>query len=103
MVRSRSRIARFLFYALTCALICAVFASELPEQLTLTNDTSNDYTLRSPRLPKSVQPQSSVRQGVSFFLNPATRLVLWQSSSAVRWDCSLLSGSLLILHSVLRT
>jgi len=103
MVRSKSRIARFLFYALTCALICAVLVSELPEQLTLTNDTSNDYTLRSPRLSKSIQPQSSVRQGLSFFLKPVIRLTLRQSASAVPWDCSLLSRSLFVLHSVLRT
>jgi hypothetical protein len=103
MVGSRSRIARFLFYGLTCALICAVFASELPEQLTLTNDTSNDYTLRSPRLSKSIQPKTSARQALSFFLTPVTRLTLWQSSSAVLRDCSLFSGSLFILHSVLRT
>ena len=61
MVSSESRIARFLFYALTCALICTVFASELPEQLTLTNDTSNDCALRSPTILKTVQALTGVK------------------------------------------
>jgi len=103
MVRARSRIARFLFCALTCIVIGAIFASELPEQLTLTNDTSNDYALRSPLLPKRFQTQSSMRQGVPLGLLCETPLALLPSSPPVARDCPLRTQSLFLLHSVLRT
>ena len=55
MPRHKSGVARFLFYTLACVLMCAAFASELPEELTLTNDTSNDYSFRPSTSLKSIQ------------------------------------------------
>jgi len=102
MARSKSRIARFLLYGLLCAVISAIFASELPEQLTLTSDTSNDYTLRSPSLPKSIQPLSSVGQGAPFFITCALAVPSWQFWSAVLGNASFHNRSLFLIHSVLR-
>jgi hypothetical protein len=43
---SRTIIVRTFGIALVSLLLCAVFASELPELLSLTDNTANDYTLR---------------------------------------------------------
>jgi len=61
MSRSRSTVARVLLAAAACMLICAVLVSELPEQLTLTNDTSNDYVVGNPGALKHAGAFSSVK------------------------------------------
>lgn len=43
----RSTIVRRIGVALVGLLLCAIFASELPELLSLTDNTSNDYAVRS--------------------------------------------------------
>lgn len=103
MSRSRSRVARFLFYALVCVLICAAFASELPEQLTLTCDTSNDYTLRSSTSLKSIQALTSLIQDTGLFVIAVPALPSWHSLSTAPEGARLQAQSLFILHSVLRT
>ena len=103
MVRPRYKITRFLFYVLACVLICAAFASEVPEQLTLTNDTSNDYTLRSPTFLKSIQALSSVRQELGLFMTTAPPPPSWQSLPTAPDGASIQAQSLLVLHSILRT
>jgi hypothetical protein len=47
MMSSRSTIVRSFGVALVSLLLCAIFASELPELLSLTDNTANDYELRS--------------------------------------------------------
>jgi hypothetical protein len=103
MSRHKSRVARFLFYALACVLICAAFASELPEQLTLTNDTSNDYSLRASTSLKSIQTLKSLRQDSSFFVTTAPPHTSWRSLLSFPGHASLQPESPFILHSVLRT
>jgi hypothetical protein len=44
---SRIIFVRTLGIALVSLLLCAIFASELPELLSLTDNTANDYALRS--------------------------------------------------------
>ena len=102
MVRPTSRIARILFYVLACVLMCAALASELPEQLTLTNDSSNDYTLRSSTFLKNIQTVTALGQDMGFFI-VAPPGPLWHSLSAVPEGGSAQAQNLLILHSVLRT
>src|ERR1700758_156707 len=103
MFHHKSRVARFLFYTLACVLMCAAFASELPEQLTLTNDTSNDYSLRpSPSL-ESIQTSNSLKNVSSFFVTAAQRHTSWRSLLSVPGRAALQRESLFILHSVLRT
>jgi hypothetical protein len=103
MVSYRSILTRqLLFSMLGCVLIGAVFASELPEHLTLTNDTSNDYTLRAPTFLKGVQTLSSAKLDAGPLVTsvpppavPHRRLVVPQNNASQR-------QSLFILHSVLR-
>jgi hypothetical protein len=93
----------FLFYVLACLLMCAAFASELPEQLTLTNNSSNDYTLRPSTFLKDIQVVSAPRQDTGSFLiivsppPPSRRLSADPEGGLVQ------AQSLFILHSVLRT
>ena len=44
----RTTIVRGLGISLVSVLLCAIFASELPELLSLTDNTANDFTMRSP-------------------------------------------------------
>lgn len=44
---SRITIVRILGIALVSLLLCVIFASELPELLSLTDNTANDYAPRS--------------------------------------------------------
>jgi hypothetical protein len=99
MVRPRSRFARILLYVLACVLMCVAFASELPEQLTLTNDPSNDYTLRSSTF---LQTVTALGQDTGFFIVAPPR-PSWHSLSAVPEGGSAQAQNLFILHSVLRT
>jgi hypothetical protein len=103
MSLQKSKVARFLFYALACLLICAAFASELPEQLTLTNDTSNDYSFRPSTSVKNIRPLNSLRQDSSFFVTTAPQHTSWRSLLSVLGRASIQAESLFILHSVLRT
>ena len=102
MSRHKSRVARFLLYTLACVLICAAFASELPEQLTLTNDTSNDYSFRPSTSLKSIQTLNSLRQDSSFFVTTTRQPTSGDSLLSVPGRASLQVESLSILHSVLR-
>jgi hypothetical protein len=103
MGTARSRVARFLFYALVCVLICAAFASELPEQLSLICDTSNDYALRSSTSLKSIQALSSLKQDTGLFVIAVPPLPSWYSLSTAPKGARLQAQNLFILHSVLRT
>jgi hypothetical protein len=103
MPRHKSRVVRFLLYALVCVLICAAFALELPELLTLTNDTSNDYSFLPSTSLKSIQTLNSLRQDSSFFVTTAQQHTSWRSLLSVPGRASLQVESLFILHSVLRT
>jgi len=102
MVRPRSRIARILFYVLACVLMCAALASELPEQLTLTNDSSNDYTLRFSTFFKNIQTVTALGANTGFFI-VAPPCPSWYSLSAVPEGGSAQAQNLVILHSALRT
>jgi hypothetical protein len=104
MVRPRSRIIMFLFYVLACVLMCAALASELPEQLTLTNDSSNDYTLRSSTFLKDIQVVTAPRQDTGSFLTIVSPPPpSWHSLSADPEGGLVQAQSLFILHSVFRT
>src|ERR1700722_14478963 len=103
MSRYNTRVARSLFSTLACVLMCAAFASELPEQLTRTNDTSNDYSLRPSTSFKNIQTLNSLRQDSSFFVTTAPQHTLWRSLLSAPGRASLQVESLFILHSVLRT
>ena len=97
MSRHKSRVVRFLLYALACVLICAAFASELPEQLTLKNDTSNDYSLRPSTSLKRIQTLNSHKQDSSFLVTTAPQHTSW-SLLSVPGRASFQVESLFILN-----
>jgi hypothetical protein len=99
----RSILAQLLFSTITCVLVAAVSVSEIPEHLTLTDDTSNDYTLQSPTPLKIIRALSSVKQVARLFVTTVPVLPSWQLPSTIPEGAGLQVRSLLILYSVLRT
>ena len=61
MTHRHSQVACLSLYCIVCILVCVVFAAELPEQITLTNDTSNDYVLSSPGVLKHIRTFSPIK------------------------------------------
>ena len=102
MARPRCQIVRFLFCVVVCVLIWAAFSSELPELLTLTNDSSNDYTLRSPAF-KNVGTLRSLRRDTGSLVVAAPLPSAWHFLLPAPRITSLQAQSLFPLHSVLRT
>jgi len=103
MTRKDSSLRRLLLSVVACVLIGGVFASEIPEELTLTNDTSNDYILRSPMVFKGVQLAPSSRESLEFSLINAHSKPSLHFSPTALGTLEPHGGSLFILHSVLRT
>jgi len=103
MTHARSVLTQFVLSLVACLLICAVFASELPEQLTLTYDTSNDYTLRSPTHPKIPRTLGSVGQTARLFMTRGSVRHPSQFLSLNTEGRALQAQGLFILYSVLRT
>jgi hypothetical protein len=103
MHRENSRLRRLLLSAIAFVLIGGVFASEIPEELALTNDTSNDYILRSPTVFKSVQLVPSSRDNTELLLISAPSSPKLQVPPTTQETRELHRESLFILHSVLRT
>ncbi len=47
MAHRKTRIGRILVTAVAVLLLCGIVAAELPELLSLTDDTTNDFSLRN--------------------------------------------------------
>jgi len=48
MFSSRSILGRWVFALVVCLLLCGIVSAEIPELLSLTDNTSNDFTIRKP-------------------------------------------------------
>jgi len=46
MLTHRCFFGRLLFSSVVCLLLCGIVSAELPELLSLTDNTSNDFTIR---------------------------------------------------------
>ena len=101
---ARTNVRKILLVSLVSILLCGMVASELPELLTLTNDTSNDFTVRNTStaglraLPDSHRPVRIVAVNSSV---PAA-ILLHSRRSAIE-TAAPVPSELFILHSVLRT
>ena len=101
---ARIKVRKILLVSLVSILLCGMVASELPELLTLTNDTSNDFTVRNTStaglraLPDSHRPVRIVAVNSSV---PAA-ILLHSRRSAIE-TAAPVPSELFILHSVLRT
>jgi hypothetical protein len=89
--------------AVVCLLLCGIAAAEMPELLSLNDNTSNDFTIRKANsLVFSVlQVAGTLRLVASDFKNPAR--VAHELHSITFEKTELISSDLLIFHSVLRT
>jgi len=104
MANRKPRIGRILVTALTVLVLCGIVAAELPELLSLTDDTTNDFSLRNTNIlvspvrldahrPVAIVDPDANPAGSRFFLlrpnlfNPA----------------ALTPSELFLLYSVLRT
>jgi|SRR6516225_2370533 hypothetical protein len=103
MLRHRSILARLLFSTIACVLVCAVSASEIPEHLNLTNDTSNDYIVRALTTLKIVQALGTVKLSLVPFVSAVPPHTRGQSVGGRNYGASLMECDLFILLSVLRT
>jgi len=103
MVSKRISIGKILARALLCLLLCGIVAGEFPELLSLTDNATNDFTVRGAR---SVVP--TVRLNTSKHVRiadrdsvPASNLLFSRLSPFEKAE--LIPSDVFILHSILRT
>jgi hypothetical protein len=102
-VLARTKIRKILVTSLVLLLLCSIVASEFPELLSLTDNTSNDFTLRkinTERLGALSDAGGPVRIAALNSSVSATTLV---HSPLIPFEKAPVPSELFILHSVLRT
>jgi hypothetical protein len=100
---SQSIAVRMLFASLATLLLCVVINSELPELLSLTDNTTNDFTMSSAKplvLPVLYQATDIPKRAKVFRTPPLDSLFSCLSTSE---KAALVPSVLFILYSVLRT
>ena len=100
----RTHIGKVIVPTVVALLLCVIVTMELPELLTLTNDTTNDFTiLRTTTVDSFVLPLSGSHRQITGrnFDSPAPELLSTLLSPVEK--PALLSSRLFILHSDLRT
>lgn len=99
----RSVILRGLGIGLASVLLCAIFASELPELFSLTDNTANDFTMRSPipLVSPVLDGARNVRKATIQSKNPTKYSLLGHLVSHEKTELAL--ARLFILYSDLRT
>jgi len=87
---------------MVCVLLCGIVSAELPELLSLTDNTSNDFTIRKARSP---EPTSTL----SATIHQSGPLDTKNFACGSRTHCAptlvaaeTATDSLFVLHSVLR-
>jgi hypothetical protein len=99
----RSLHSRILFCTIISVLLCSVFATELPELLSLTDSTSNDFTVRDAAArPFPAHASAGVGTSSAFDLKNYPQAV-GLLHSVVHESTTPVSADLQYLHSVLRT
>lgn len=100
----RVKIRKLLLASLVSILLCGVVASEFPELLTLTNDTSNDFTVRNTNTPGLRGLADAHRPVPLADLNSSLPAASLLHSRRIAFEKPAPAPSeLFILHSVLRT
>jgi hypothetical protein len=103
MASKRISIGKILARALLCLLLCGIVAGELPELLSLTDNTTNDFTVRGAR---SVAPPIRLNASQNGRIAdkdsaPAPDFLISRESPFEKAE--LVPSDILILHSILRT
>jgi hypothetical protein len=102
MFERRSTFAVLLLSCLACWLSCVIVLEEIPELLSLTDNTSNDFTVRKAASAECVHVLSVEKQGAIKTLARATEQVateLWKNTFQ---DTTPTRSALFIVNSVLR-
>ena len=103
MANRRSLQSRILFCTVIGVLLCSLFATEIPEFLSLTDSTSNDFTVRDAAARVSFTHTSTEAGASNAFdlrnLVDAAGLL----QSLAHESTTPVSADLQYLHSVLRT
>lgn len=88
---------------LVSLLLCGIFASELPELLSLTDNTANDFTMRSanPLVAPVLDGARNVLKATMKFNNPTQDSLFSRAVSPEKMEFAPLLH--FILYSVLRT
>ena len=97
----RSILGRLLFLFVVSLLLCAIVSAEIPELASLTDNTSNDFTVRKLISADCARASSAANQ-------PANRVAVSAEARAIVFplpmeeNASLRHSGLFILNSVLR-
>jgi hypothetical protein len=104
----RSILARLFFTAVACLLLCGIVSAEIPELLSLTDDTSNDFTIRKAGSAECAATLSAAGHE-SVPMNPMNMMNMMEFECGGHtlcadslWGAEAISAELFILHSVLR-
>ncbi len=103
MLRHRSRLAWLLFSVMACVVVCGVALSEIPECLTLVNDTSNDFTIRRAGTSESSSLLKAAAQWTTRLVVRSDAKRDGKDRGAVRKEAGCAGLGLFLLHAVLRT
>jgi hypothetical protein len=102
-VSKRISIGRILARALLCLLMCGIFAGELPELLSLTDNATNDFSVTGARPvvpPVRLNASKNVRISDK---DSASALNLLFSRLSPFERAELVPSDVFILYSILRT
>jgi hypothetical protein len=103
MLSRRSIRSRILFSTVIGVLLCSVFATELPELLSLTDSTSNDFTLRDAAVRLSPAHTGTQADATIAFELRNFAWALGVLHSLPHESTTPVSADLQYLHSILRT
>ena len=94
--------AKFFATLITCVLVCGIITIEIPELVSLTDNTSNDFATRTTNSSTShvQQPITSLRVAASLFKKPAP-IALKLNPATI--EIAQLICSVRAFHLVLRT
>ena len=104
MARRRTHIGKILVTAFCVLLLCSVVAAEIPEFVSLLDDTSNDFTVRRTNtvdLLVSVNASMHLQIAEIESESPATQLLFSRLGTLEK--AASVTSEPSILHSVLRT
>ena len=101
MFARRSTLILLLLSCLACWLCCVIVFGEFPELLSLTDNTSNDFAMRSAASAEGIHILSVAKQGaVQIFARAVEYSVEFRESRVE--DTSPTRSALFIINSVLR-
>ena len=101
MFARQSTFIRLLLSCLACCLACVIVFGELPELLSLTDNTSNDFAMLRAASAESVHVLSVAKQGAVQIFARAVEYSAELGESTVE-DASSTRSALFIINSVLR-